>query len=225
VPAGVVENSLSNTTILYDGAASATVTFYSQIGSTTYPEKQSAVTLKQSQMSPVTRVFNTANGGASVLATSLFPFKSGSPGGPYSIYAGGCQGAEPPAPISLPDLTPGANLDYSMRIPAFDFKVAVSGSVPGTAANTTKTKFTPVTNNCNNVAPASATVVRADSRPADPGIPYGAYDVCVEAKIGTTVRKVILPAVDVDTPVVTLTSGTAGTGTINVNSSSTAGTC
>lgn len=225
VPAGVVENSLSNTTILYDGAASAKVTFYSQIGSTTYPEKQSAVTFKQSQMSPVTRVFNTADGGASVVGTSLFPFKTGSPGGPYSVYAGGCQGAEPPAPISLPDLTPGGNLDYSMRIPAFDFKVAINNVVPGTAANTTKTKFTPVTNNCNNVAPASATTVTADSRPADPGIPYGAYDVCVQASVNGQTRRVILPAVDVDVPEVKLTSSGAPTGTISINNATTTGTC
>jgi hypothetical protein len=177
-------------------------------------------------MSPVTRVFNTANGGASVIATSLFPFKSGSPGGPYSVYAGGCQGAEPPAPISLPDLTPGANLDYSMRIPAFDFKVTLGTATtpPGTAAATTKTKFTPVTNNCNNVAPASATSVAADSRPADPGIPYGAYDVCVQAFVNGQTRRVILPAVDVDTPEVKLTSGSV-TGQINVPTTATIGTC
>jgi type II secretory pathway pseudopilin PulG len=227
-PAGVVENSLSNTTILYDGAASATISFYSQIGSTTYPEKQSKVTLKQSQMSPVTRVFATPDGlpAASIVATSLFPFKTGSPGGPYSIYAGGCPGAESPSPVSLSDLTASSNANYSLRIPAFDFKVAVNGAVPATSAATTKTKIVPVTLNCDN--PAAATIATApvgsDSRPADPGFPYGTYDVCAEAQIGASTYHTTLLAQALNAPVVQVTGG-ATPGQIDVTTAAAPGVC
>jgi type II secretory pathway pseudopilin PulG len=225
-PAGVVEDSLSTTTILYDGAASATINFYSQIGATRYPELQSQVTLKQSSMSPVTRVF-TAPGGiaaASLTATSLFPFKTGSPGGPYSIYPGGCQGDEPPAPISLANLTASANTAYDLRVPAFDFKVAVNGTVSTLA--TTRTRIIPVTLNCTNPPPVSilALPVDASGRPADPGFPYGTYDVCAEALVGTTLRSERLPATDVDTPEVQLTKGSTA-GVINITAASPAGGC
>jgi type II secretory pathway pseudopilin PulG len=225
-PAGVVDDSLSTTTILYDGAASAKITFYSQIGATRYTEKQSQVTLKQSQMSPVTRVFSTSDGlpAAAITATSLFPFKTGSPGGPYSVYPGGCPGAESPAPISLADLTPAANTDYDLRIPAFDFQVAVGGVV--SSAATTMTKIVPVTLNCDNPLPSAVPTlpVNASGRPADPGFPYGTYDVCAQALVGGVLRNEKLPATDVDVPEVKLTKGGTA-GVINITASSALGAC
>ncbi len=226
-PAGVVANSLSTTTILYDGAASANITFFSKVAGTRYDEEQSAVTLKQSQMSPVTRVFPTDDGnpGALITAKSLFPFKVGSPGGPYSIYPGGCPGAEPPAPVSLADLAPDQNIDYELQIPAFDFTVQENGAASGTA----KTKIVPVTQNCDDPDPSTvqAQPVQASGpdkgRPQHPGFPYGTYDVCAENGAGTLHQT--FTAVDLEpTDSNDLTVKVNG-GAINLTSASDPGPC
>jgi Tfp pilus assembly protein PilV len=238
-PAGVVQDSLSTTTLLYDGKASAAVSFYSVVNGAEWPDQKiDQVTLQQSQMQPVTRMFGTAHAPqASLTLTPLFPFNSDSPGGPYRIYAGGCQGADPaqqsppdPDAKSLPDLSPGAGLPggYRLQIPAFDFKVTVNGTVDPTA----KTKIVPTTAGCDNpdlpdVSAAGVVSTGPDAgRPAAPGFPHGTYDVCAQSTVGGVTRHVsasvalnALPGVKVTAP------AGAATGTVNLTTSSPAGAC
>src|SRR4051794_1201239 len=239
-PAGVVQDSLSTTTLLYDGKASADVSFYSVIGGVEWPgQKVDQVTLAQSQMQPVTREFGTALAyQGSVTLDSLFPFANGSPGGPYRIYAGGCAGADPtqqtppdPDLRSLPGLSPGSALagGYRLQIPAFEFKVAVNG----TPSSTAKTKIVATTPGCDNptpasVSPAGVVATGADTgRPAAPGFPYGTYDVCAEADVaGVKRHQTVVAAVLKALPSAQLTAGSgAAAGTINVTASSPSGGC
>lgn len=231
-PAGVVQDSLSTTTLLYDGAASAQIGFYSVIGGVEWSDqKVDQVTLAQSQMQPVTRFFGQAGTPTQTLAlTSLFPFSSKSVNGPYRIYAGACASGDPlqqspadPAVKSLPDLTPGNALTggYRLQIPALDFTVTVNGTPSATA----KTKIVPVTPGCDNPdadevskVPVVATAPNV-GRPAQPGYPYGIYDVCAEAQVGSVTKHLTKPGVALKA----LPSATVGT--LNLTSSSLDGGC
>jgi Tfp pilus assembly protein PilV len=216
-PVGIVAQSLNSRTYLYDRSATARVSFASTIGTTKYTgQVADAVTLGQSQMSPTQRVV-TAPGGTAVPGIdtpALFPFKTGSPGGPYSIYAGDCTAESPVnqspqvTPNFVPNLNPGdTNVATEVSLPPLDTKIKVNGGPP-TAANDAKLRVVPKTVGCVNpawtaVSPLSAITTGTEAgRPQLPtsstpaiGFPYGTYRVCAQATVSGVVRRAAYDAV------------------------------
>jgi len=252
-PVGIVAQSLNSRTYLYDRSATARVSFASTIGTTKYTgQVADAVTLGQSQMSPTQRLVPAPGGTAvpGIDTPALFPFKTGSPGGPYSIYAGDCTAENPvnqtptAAPSTfVPNLNPGdANVATEVPLPPLDTKITVDGLAP-TTGNDAKLRVVPKTVGCVNPAwtavaplPAITSGAAADvGRPRLPtsstpaiGFPYGTYRVCAQATVGgTTYRAAYDAALTTATGAKVPATGTPGV--INLKSTtpgrSTVGTC
>lgn len=123
---------------------------------------------------------------ASYVSGLVFPFTN-----PYAVYAGSCEGADPAAIDSAyvqPALVaPGATTQVAVRQPPVDLLVTRGGN-PVSGATV---RLTAVARGCNG------TVVRttgADGFLTDRALPYGSYDVCVQATVsGTTYRAATVP--------------------------------
>jgi prepilin-type N-terminal cleavage/methylation domain-containing protein len=210
-PVGITAQSTTLKTYLYDVAASAELSFTSRLGTQTYTgQVASAATLGQNQMSPFLRTFAATGGApaATITAGSLFPFRSGSPGGRYRAYGGGCAANDPnsqaPAQASsyLPDLAPGqVDAPATVALPPLDTRIRVNGAAP-VAGDEARLRVVPTTTGCANpawtaVAPLPAITsgtnagraqLPTSSGPAI-GFPYGTYRVCAQAKVGGQTKR------------------------------------
>jgi type II secretory pathway pseudopilin PulG len=210
--AGVTAQALTTLTVLYDQAATANVSFFSKVATTNqqFTEKVDRVTVAQPKMTAV-RSFGTQGSPQSSLSLSpLFPFATGSPGGPYRIYPGACPSQDPLAQTPpetnlqfLPSLSAGGSATAQVQEPALDFKVQVAGSgsyrggVNGAnmrdavAGDNVTVKVTPTTPGCSATTPTVENIDTSGTnaaRPQDPGFPYGTYSVCVQGLVNGTLR-------------------------------------
>jgi Tfp pilus assembly protein PilV len=232
---GVTEQALTTVTALYDQAASANVSFVSKVNTTgqTITESLDRVTVAQPKLT-ASRSFGTqASKVASLTLPGLFPFATGSPGGPYQVYAGDCPAQAPSAQTPpdtnlqyLPSLTAGGSVSAQLQLPAFDFKVRVAGS--GTyrggnngalmrdavAGDNVQVKVTPTTPGCSATTPTVEGIDTSGTnaaRPQHPGFPYGTYTVCVQGNVNGTLRHDTPPNVALNKlPGTAVTSPTTG---------------
>jgi Tfp pilus assembly protein PilV len=236
---GVTEQALTTVTALYDQAASANVSFISKVNTTgqTFAETLDRVTVAQPKLTAVRSFGTQGTKVASLTLPGLFPFATGSPGGPYQVYAGDCPGQAPSAQTPpdtnlqyLPSLTPGVLSPAQLQLPAFDFKVRVANAgANGTylggsnganmrdavAADNVQIKVTPTTPGCAATTPTVEGIDTSGTnvaRPKDPGFPYGTYTVCVQGTVGTKTRSETFSGVALNKlPSTTVTSPTSGT--------------
>jgi hypothetical protein len=121
---------------------------------------------------------------ATVAATNLFPFPSA-----YTVYAGTCDTSSP-AKNGLTDpgatITPGASgVAYTQQIPALNVTATENGAAPG-AGRVMRVKYTldpSAAGGAMSGCPAFSIVRDATAGigvVADPGLPFGVYDVCVD---------------------------------------------
>lgn len=201
----------------YDLPGSFVARFVYRVGSTTeFKESSQSSILAFNQGMETAKAF-TAPGGVpapTIEAKELFPFTS-----PYAVYAGSCT-SNNPNPKSEPN-APGAAAVAAITVPR---GAAVPPPVPPIqvpALNlTVKTGSTPIvgakvkiTGTCS-FERIYATVERTIEKGAekiiekgvlaDPGLPWGTYEVCASANVSGTNRRVKKSGISVQT----LTSAT-----------------
>jgi len=218
-PTGVANGTVSNgkvnvVTIDYDEAASVVATFDTEqrlggtasVSATKLAASNSGVPL--GPFSPVTQLRVQSSGATakpSITMTGLFPFSSG-----YALFAGGCIGADPTKyiptysalyPNSVIDTEPGvASAPVVIRLPSINVRVTY-GTVAGLPAPiapdrqvrvTATTKATGCTTGALSekfTFPAPATDLLGYM--VNSALPFGDYDVCVDAiKPGTTSTRI-----------------------------------
>jgi Tfp pilus assembly protein PilV len=164
---------------------------------------------------------------SSVDAAQLFPFTSA-----YSVYAGqdDCL-KNSPAQNGVTDpgllVTPGdLGLTYKQQLPALN----VLGKVDGTATGNLRVKITSDNPGCASWSVVRLTSTTATPAPgivgllADPGVPYGTYDICVDNSpiVGSSnARRATLANV----PNTSLPGTTIAATTLNVITTTTKQTC
>ena len=192
----------------YDQAGTLNVTVQSRKLSATDVNAQAGhVSVGHSQInSPNYRIFGTGvllgSFGATQGLNTLFPFTSN-----YSVYTGNCAANKPTgwtAPVPpAPTVTPGGVTSVTVNEPGLQISAAALGTASGTPSvaipQGTDVRLTPRSPGCSGVLNleidgsgwVSPTNVATSP---DPGVPFGAYDICVRLNSRAQIRT----SVDVD---------------------------
>jgi hypothetical protein len=126
--------------------------------------------------------------------TGLFPFSDG-----YGIYGGGCPGADPTKyisnyyalnPTDFIDSDPGvAAAPVVARLPSINLRVIYNGA-PLPVTSPVKITATSKSTNCSEKFTFSAPATDVNGYMLTPALPFGDYDVCVDAlKPGSTTTR------------------------------------
>lgn len=178
--AGVVGESTSTVAFDYDLGGRIAATYESVDSSTGRPvaANGTAFTAVTSHLAVPFAPFGDGAPHASYTSPLLFPFTD-----PYGAYAGACPGADPtlygnPAQLAL--VQPGGVTNVTVREPPVDLRVMRGGSpVPNATVKLTGT--------ASGCGPLPNRTTAADGYITDRALPYGTYDVCVQATVlGTT---------------------------------------
>jgi hypothetical protein len=114
-----------------------------------------------------------SGGGApvtSIRSATVFPFTD-----PYGVFAGRCAGARPgDADVQLALVEPGGTTPIAVRLPPIDLQV-LDGAAPVAGA---VASFTATGSGCNGT---TTRTTGGDGFLTERGLPYGTYDVCVQA--------------------------------------------
>jgi Tfp pilus assembly protein PilV len=204
--AGVVDEATQLVPIDYDQAGAGTINVTTKkAAAAAIPAYAPYVSLGNSGLNaPGSRVFGDGTPRTSFNSTTpmlpatnpglglLFPFTAG-----YSAYTGNCVGANPAVlpstPITPPLLTvaPGGSATTTVLEPAAIVKRFTSGTSGATTALPVGTrvvltaKSTSCGGNSEWKVADSTGWLQSTSTPADQGIPYGLYDICVDYASGT----------------------------------------
>jgi Tfp pilus assembly protein PilV len=198
--ATVANGAVNVTTLAYDNAASVAVTFDTETLSGAKPFVSSTqVALSNSGVpsgpfSPFAglRVVDPAGGAAlSITATGLFPFADG-----YGVYGGGCPGADPTKyisnyyalnPTDFIDTDPGlASPPVTVRLPSINLRVMYGASaipltsLPHITAISKSTNCSEKFTYTSTLVPV-APVTDVSGYMLTSALPFGDYDVCVDA--------------------------------------------
>lgn len=220
----VVALSTNTVVLQYDTPGSIDVSFNTRVGGSLVPSSADSVVAFNTGMTDAEAFGQIGTPAATVAAGPLFPFAS-----PDTVYAGNCSDNNPDpdnnpgaaAAVAAVAVPPGGTATATIELPALHLQV-LSGTGPGNPG-------TPVNNAAVKVADTQCTVAGnpvertfgtdPSGKLADPGLPVGIYDVCVDdgANSVTTTAVDLKNFADVadfedGTPLdVYLGSGTAGT--------------
>ena len=221
-------------------AGSVTANFKTTMAGTTYTgQKAPSLTWRDTQSGmSVSKNVTPATVPSATVATpspaNLFPFNNGTPGtytGNYSVWAGKCDAAKPPAGnLASATVPPGgtATLNDSpsprVTLPGMQIKVSYA-----TAGSYVTPDHIQLKDSCNQIWSIPSADIRPTTDPGFanlgaldfPGQPYGTYTVCADYDpAGAT------PAKTVNATSVANTSFTAANPvSILITSASTSGTC
>jgi Tfp pilus assembly protein PilV len=227
--ATVSSGSVTLQSLQYDRAGQVTVSFDTLVGGASSPSRGWSATASNSSVPGNGMRSYNANTPPqpAVDVPNLFPFTTG-----YGMYSGGCGGANPVTAIPDPSwfsgpgastfavVAPGGGSAVTVRQPPLTLVVENSGT-PFAGANVVLTpqdtlcSVKPVlTTNASGRATKSSFDFGGSAGVVDydPGVPFGKYDVCVEARILGIWRKATRSPVDVNAP----TGVDAGTVDINL---------
>jgi Tfp pilus assembly protein PilV len=178
--AGVVGESTSTVAFDYDLGGRIQATYESVDSSTgrAVPANGTAFTAVTSHLAVPLAPFGDGQPHTSYTSGLLFPFTD-----PYGVYAGTCAGADPALhgnPSQLALVPPGGVASVIVREPPVDLLVTRGGRpLQGATVQLTGTG-----SGCGAL-PSRTT--GADGYVTDRALPYGTYDVCVQATVsGTT---------------------------------------
>ncbi|MEA2228730.1 MAG: hypothetical protein QOF04_2360 [Solirubrobacteraceae bacterium] len=190
--------------VSYDRAAPTTVTFVTTLGTQTVPSKAWSVTAGHPDLqSPVRTAHNaTPQASIDIPGPALFPFPTA-----YSFWSGRCDGAQPPV-LAAPGYFatyPGSKiaqqgqpLAVTVRQPPL--KGVVVDKATNAAIKDAVIVLTPDTSGCTDkltlTTDAAGLITKPYTAPAkaDPGVPYGTYDLCVS--VGR--KRLVNPPANVD---------------------------
>ena len=183
----VVAGATSTVALQLDQAGSIAVEFKTRVGGELVPSSADSVVAFNTGMTTA-KTFGAPGGArvSSVAATPLFPFAS-----PDTVYAGACTGnnpnpkgeAKPPGAAAIASLLvpAGGSAPATIQLPALNL-TAWSGTnlVPG--IRVANAHVTVSDDNCSvSGKPVKRTyTTNATGNLADPGLPWSAYDVCVD---------------------------------------------
>jgi Tfp pilus assembly protein PilV len=247
--AAVTNGTVNVTTLAYDQAASVTVAFDTETRTgATLPVTATQVALSNGGVpsgpfSPFAglRVEDPPGAQLAITATNLFPFSDG-----YGVYGGGCPGADPTKyisnyytlnPTDFIDTDPGvASPPIVVRLPSINLRVMYGASgIPLTSLP--RITATSKSTNCSEKFTFTATsvvpVTDTSGYLLTPALPFGDYDVCVDAIKPSTITRITKSlTVAGGNPVrnrfaegIKAPSTAAGSPVIDLNSSATTGTC
>lgn len=199
---GVIASGTQTVVLQYDKPGALEVGFTYRVGSTSEFKASSAGAIQVFNSGLKEPFTFTAPGGvpAAAIATTakLFPFTS-----PYAVYAGTCSSNNPnptsdpesPGALAVASVTvpPGATLaplpKGTIQLPALNLVVKKDGS-PLVGA---EVKIT----NSGGCSFSRKTTTTTGGVLADPGLPWGTYNVCAATTTGTIRRKSLPSAVEV----------------------------
>jgi type II secretory pathway pseudopilin PulG len=171
---GVVGGATATTAFDYDLGGQIQAGYETLNGATPVPANPSSFSAVTSHLTVPLGPF----GGT--LSSVVFPFTD-----PYGAYAGACAGADPVAngqPAQLAQVTPGGTVSVTLREPPVNLLVLRNGAPVGGAV----VRLTGTGSGCGAL-PTRTTA--ADGYLTDRALPYGPYDVCVQATFaGSTYR-------------------------------------
>ncbi|MSO42349.1 MAG: hypothetical protein EXQ70_10735 [Solirubrobacterales bacterium] len=190
----VVAESTNTLVLQYDNPGSIPVTFGTRIGGSLVASTADSVVVFNTGMT-IPKKFGTVGTPVSELtAGGLFPFLS-----PYAVYAGTCDGNnpnptgedDPPAAAAIATVVvpAGNGAPAVIEIPALHLTVwsGVDSSNPGAPVQGARVRV--ADQNCDDAAgaPIQRTfATNASGGLADPGLPYGTYDVCADDGVKRT---------------------------------------
>ncbi|MDX6602186.1 MAG: hypothetical protein QOF13_1388 [Solirubrobacterales bacterium] len=219
---GVSEQGTQPVELRYDLPGSFTAPFVYRVGSTTeFKESSQNSIMVFNQGMETAKSFSSVGGipAPTVEAKELFPFTS-----PYAVYAGSCtsnnpnpkseSGAPGAAAVTAITVPRGAAVPPpvpSVQVPALNLTVK-TGSTPIVGA---KVK---ITGTCS-FERIYATVEKETEKGvlADPGLPWGTYEVCASANVAGTNRRIKKSGVVVQslTSATTLNLDVSGSGSVS----------
>jgi Tfp pilus assembly protein PilV len=183
--------------LTYDSPGWIPVKFKYRVGSTGTYEAASAdsVVAFHSTMKAA-KVLGTPGGARVPLlkAVDLFPFSS-----PYSVYAGTCEKNNPGTGAGLTSATvPAGNTseEVTLQLPALDLTVKNGSTlVQGAKVTITDKECKDLSGNpvkrfyTTNVSGKQITPGSLTPEKPEPALPWGSYEVCASAKIGTVFKR------------------------------------
>jgi Tfp pilus assembly protein PilV len=186
------EGAVGKATFDYDAAGQITANVVTMLGANQVADESTSLTVSHSSLPAPGTSSKAASPPASSISTgmTLFPFTSS-----YSVYSGTCAGANPQ---NFPPETPASALltaGASATVTVFEPSVNVTVKGPtGTALQGATVKATDKT--CGGALTFTNATNAAGQLPK-PGMPYGNYDVCAQASVGSplTLRHVTNTAV------------------------------
>ena len=189
----IASQQMSTTTLQYDQAGSATVSFKT-VATDPGPSTRTVlapdadaryIRVAHSLMLPPNyRTFGNGTDQTTISATNLFPFTSA-----YGIYAGNCDDNDPnkySQTVDSVQVNPSASPSVTILEPAVNVHVIKTG-VDVVNPHVKITAVSPCTGTWNY---ASGTDTLANGTLKFPGLPYGTYNVCADNVAGN--RKVTL---------------------------------
>ncbi|HVY78498.1 MAG TPA: type II secretion system protein [Solirubrobacterales bacterium] len=214
---GVTVAMASPIELRYDLPGSFTTAFAYRVGSTSeFRESSQSSIMAFNQGMETAKAFSPAGGlpAPTIEATGLFPFTT-----PYAVYAGSCTsnnpnpgsdpkgaGAAAVTPITVPRGAASPPPIPTVQVPALNLTVK-TGSTPivGAKVRVTGTcSFERIYSTVEKTIEKGSEKIVEKGVLADPGLPWGTYEVCASAKVGSTNRRIRAKNVTVQN----LTSGT-----------------
>jgi Tfp pilus assembly protein PilV len=127
------------------------------------------------------RLFTASPATKSITASNLYPFSN-----PYSAYAGDCTGNDPAGSVSPLTVSPGANPTQDVVVPSLNVQSLRAGVATNARVEIKSVTPSPCVSKTwfvNTVTTRGATGLLAD-----PGLPYGSYQVCADFTVSGTTR-------------------------------------
>lgn len=199
IATSVVALSTNTVVLQYDTPGSVQISFQTRVGGTLVPSSADSIVAFNTGMTDAKAFGQIGTAAASQEATPLFPFAS-----PDTFYAGNCTdnnpnpdddpGAPAAAAMANVTVTPGGSQSATIELPALHLQ-ALSGTDAGNPGSPLQNARVTITDlNCTDGGNPVKRTFATDAAGglADPGLPAGVYDVCVDD--GT--RQVTTPGVD-----------------------------
>jgi Tfp pilus assembly protein PilV len=223
----VVPRGTNTLSLQYDHPGTIGVSFETLSEGKLVPAKADSLFVFNTGMTTA-RIFSTLNAvrESVVNATPLYPFPS-----PYSVYAGSCAsnnpnpegkvGAPGAAGVANVAVVPGGTTTAKVQLPALDLTVkngatAIKGAkvtITDKECKEAKGNLVKRTFTTNEKGKQTATPAVAPEA-AEPGLPWGEYEVCASAKIVSSFRfkKATVTVKSLTTPAVATIDLSSGTG-------------